>query len=250
MTNPIEPGTIVHRAAVAGQLDPGTVYPLLPADFYNVQSLTGPALRTALGTRTRFYMVMRAGASDPVYRERWSLAVNLSGPSLRTNQATGHPTEVTADVLVYPFGSDHWDGQLTRDPDDQRQLPYQGQLCGLVAAQWLRHVWGPGARELVVGTRGTLTITPQSLRHSPMTETTPLTTVDYTAQGLAAYAFATDPGTDYQPGIWMVLSDPDNPGDVAAQWKLSYCLPTWTDNPADRWDDPLEPAPSFELLPG
>jgi hypothetical protein len=248
VTGPAPEGTITHTVTVQGQLEPAAgLYPLPPHKFYSAQRLTAAALATALGTtRADVYLVIRTSLSQPVYRERWVLAVELSGPSLTPATSDGHLSGLSAGLRVYPSGTDEAAHQLARDPNDTRHPRYAGQLCGLVAAQWLRYKLGTAPVALTVGGFGALTFTPQEMIYGAMYAPDPWTTVDYDDPAPAAYAFEATPQQDYQPGVWLVMAD--EPEGTAQAWKMSYCTPEGTSGVDNRWDDPAEPCPQFAPL--
>jgi hypothetical protein len=245
---PAPEGTITHSATVQGQLEPGAgLYPLPYNKFYNAQRLTAAALATALGgTRADVYLVIRTSLSQPVYRERWVVDVELSGPSLTPLTTAAHLSGLTAALRVYPPGTEEASHQLARDPGDVRNVRYSGQLCGLVAAHWLRHKLGTDPLALTIGGFGSLTFTPQEMIYGAMYAPDPWTTVDYGTEPSGAYAFEATPQEDYRPGVWLAVAD--EPEGTAPTWKMSYCTPQGVSGVEYRWDDPAEPCPAFAPL--
>jgi hypothetical protein len=237
-----------YVATVHGTLDTGSIYPFTNTDDYVVtQAQLDAAASNALGgiSSADFYLIARLQPYEPVYRVRWMLNAQLSGPTLRANGAAGldHDASVRLVFRRYPMGSTSTAQILTDPADDARvEMPYRSALTGVQPALLLRHLWGPGPRTITVGDRASVTFTPETVEYTGVGGYEPVQ-ADYDEPTLAEYPFFVPENDGRQPALWMAL----NGAAEGEGWKLSYATEPGTDR-AERWDDPDEQVPPFAAL--
>lgn len=238
---------IDYIATIRGTLDTGALYPFASIEDYLVtQAQLDAATTTALGgtTSADFYLIARVQPYEPLYRVRWMLNAQLSGPVLRSDGTAGTDHESSVQLLLrrYPIGTDK--RQIITDPadDDRTEMPYRDALTGVQPALLLRELWGPGPRSITIGNRATVTFTPDTLEYtSPAGYERVQAPYDVTT--LAEYPFF-QPRDDYRvPALWLART-----GAAEGQgWKISYATEPGTDRD-ERWDAEVEPVPAFTPL--
>lgn len=235
-----------YTAVIHGTLDPGGIYPFASVqDYVMAQAEMDAATSHALGgTGTAdFYLIARTWLSQPPYRVRWTLDSEISGPSLDAAgpEDTEHDALVRLTLRRYPLGDKR---QIIIDPADAERpdMPYRDALSGVQAALLLRHLWGTGPRTLTLGSRGTVTFTPDRLEYTGPGQHAP-TIVAYDAD-LVDYVFAEAPQESRVPALWLATSAD---ASTAGTWKLSYCAEPGT-GIDERWDSADDPVPAFDPL--
>lgn len=227
-------------AVISGLWTPGTVPALTQGTYLSAQASADEATRVALDLDDGFlgfYLVATATPGGPVYRSRWKIAAEASGPTLRTGTTEAHEAQVWLTLRVYPRSEVQ---QVTYDQDHYDDMPFQGILAPVVAALLLRKRFGAAEREITVGSFGTGTFMPVELGFDGLYPPTP-STADYGADGLAGYGTTLPAGTASHPTVWLSAD-----GDA---WKVSYCVDQPSKTYEDRWDDPDEALPVFDPLP-
>lgn len=239
---------VEYVATIRGTLDTGSMYPFANMEDYLVTQAQLDAATTNLlgGVSTAdFYLIARVQPYEPVYRVRWMLNAQVSGPTLRSSGTTGqdHEAEIRLVMRRYPMGGSATTQIITDPADDSRaEMPYRSALTGVQAALLLRHLWGAGPRSVTVGDRATVRFTPETLEFTGPAGYEPVV-VDYDAPSVAEYPFFLPENDGRQPALWMAL---DGAGEGEG-WKISYATEPAT-GPEERWDDPAEPVPAFAPL--
>lgn len=238
---------IDYVATIRGTLATGSTYPFASLnDYLATQAQMDAATATALGgiTSADFYLIARLQPSEPVYRVRWILDAEVSGPVLRADGTAGADPESSIQLVLrrYPSGTDK--RQIVTDPaDDQRAgMPYRDALSGLVPALLLQQMWGTGPRSITVGDRATVTFTPETLEYTGPADPEPVG-VPFSSATLAEYPFF-QPRDNYRvPALWLASS-----GAAEGEgWKISYATEPGSTRD-DRWDEETEPVPPFTPL--
>lgn len=234
-----------YTAVIRGTLDPGDIYPFTSTnDYVTAQAEMDAATANALGGggSADFYLIARVWTYQPVYRVRWMLDAELSGPSLRSDGTGAHESTVRMILRRYPLGDKT---QIVTDPaDDERaEMPYRDALSGVQPALLLRTLWGTGPRTLTLSGRGTATFTPATLEFTLPGQYEP-SIVAYDTATIAAYPFIEAQQDSRQPALWLARTgDPEGEG-----WKISYCAHPETGDVESRWDDPDEAVPEYAPL--
>lgn len=237
-----------YVATIRGTLDTGSIYPFADTnDYVLTQAQLDAATANALGgvSSADFYLIARLQPYEPLYRVRWMLNAQVSGPTLRPDGTAGTDHDATVRLMFrrYPMGETAT-AQIITDPadNDRVEMPYRSALTGVQPALLLRHLWGTGPRAITVGDRATVTFTPEILEYTGLAGYEPVE-VDYDEPALAEYPFFVPENDGRQPALWMAL----NGATEGEGWKISYATEPGTAR-EERWDDPAEPVPAFAAL--
>lgn len=235
-------GTQMFVASIIGTWNPGSVPALDSATFPAAQAAATEATRDLLGVVDQtldFHVVATDYPGGPVYRTRWRVRADGSGPMLKIGPAEPSTAQVDLMVWIYPHTEVR---QVVADPQ-MADMPYRGVFGGVLAALLLRDLWGPGARTITLPAVGSGSFEPESLRYRNVFNSDTVT-VPYGADDseITSYAFIVN-DSGQPPGMWLATD-----ADPRASWQISYCVTSADQSVVDRWDTTPQPIPDFEPL--
>jgi hypothetical protein len=229
-------------ASIIGTWNPGSVPALTGSTYPAAQAAATKATRAMLGVVDQtldFHVVATDYPGGPVYRTRWKVRADVSGPTLRVGPAVASTAQVNLMVWIYPHTEVR---QVVGDPQ-MENMPYRGVFGGVLAALLLRDHWGEGVRAVVLPGYGAGSFEPELLRYRNVFNSETIT-VSYTASDseISSYMFAANE-SNQPPGMWLVTDT-----DPQRSWQVSYCVSTPGDTVENRWDTTPQPVPAFVPL--
>lgn len=233
----------VYTASIGGTWAPGTIPAITPDNYQSAQAAAISALDTIIGitnSTVEFYVVYTPAPGAPVYRTRWRVEADASGPGMLLDTTIEHDSDITLLVRLYSYAEVR---QVVAD-EDLHDMPYRGVYSPLLGALMLRRAWGTGARDVTLTGFGTGTFTPETLKFRDTWNSISYEIpYDTPAAQIGAYEITTSPNAA-PPAMWLVSAD-----DLTQGWQVSYCVSTPGQPIADRWDTSIQPVPEFDPLP-
>lgn len=235
-------GTQMFVASIIGTWNPGSTPAITKSTYPTVQAAATKATRTMLGVVDQtldFHVVATDYPAGPVYRTRWKVRADGSGPTLRVGPAVASTAQVNMLVWIYPHTEVR---QVVADPE-MPDMPYRGVFGGVLAALLLRDHWGPGVRAVVLPGFGAGSFEPESLSFRNVFNSETIT-VPYGASDseISSYAFVSNE-TSRPPGMWLATDT-----EPRRSWQISYCVSAPDEPVENRWDTVPQPIPDFVPL--
>lgn len=237
-----DPDSSTYLASIVGTWNPGSVPAITPDAYASANAAIQAATDAVIGvvdSTIEFHVIATDESGGPVYRTRWRLEADASGPSLNLNTTEPHQSELTLLVRVYPRSQVR---QVIVD-EEMHDMPYRGVYAPIIGALLLRHAWGPGSRALSLTGFGTGTFEPTALRYREAWNSV-VTELPYDTDDDNVTTFAIVRSVNERvPAMWLVTEE-----DQRKAWQISFCVNEPGQGPNDRWDTP-QSVPEFEPLP-
>jgi hypothetical protein len=235
-------GTQFHVASIIGTWNPGSVPELSSSTYPAAQAAATKATRLMLGMvepELEFHVVATDYPGGPVYRTRWRVRADVSGPTLGVGPAVAASAQVNLLVWIYPHTEVR---QVVADPE-MPDMPYRGVFGGVLAALLLRDLWGAGVRAVTLPGFGSGSFEPELLRYRDIFNSESIT-VPYEASDseITSYVFVSNE-TGQPSGMWLATGE--NP---QRSWQISYCVSSPEESIGERWDTMPQSVPAFEPL--